>query len=381
MERVAVIGGSNGGYAAAADYADAGYEIRWYLRTPSNHEPVLETESLTKRVSEHYPQDRRKPGREIDVEIGTVTTDLGIAVTEAEVVVIPLPTTAQSELFDELADHLRDGQIVILCPGNFGSYHLQRALKGDRNEVEFTSDLVTAETPTLPFVARRSGPSEVTINLDAVTLPIGGFPGSESEEAARVFGELHEGVFPVTDALDAALTNSNPCVNAVPTVMNAGAIECEEFDRFNIHRHGIGPGTYEVLMRVDDERISLREGLEYEPPHIRQDEYYKPEQADTGVHFYGPDARSSLMAAETFSEDPPALDHRYVHEDIGIACVLWATLGDYLDIPTPTLDAIVELGEVMMDEPFRDEGRSFAKLGLSDLSSDALKQFLREGST
>lgn len=375
MDTVAVIGGSNGGYAAAADYADAGVAVSWYLRTPAHHEAVIEGGTVTKRVSEHYPDDRRTPGGRTEVDIDQVTTDLGEAVADVELVVVPLPTTAQAGLVDELAGHLEDGQIAVLCPGNFGSYLLHGAIERQPDP----PDVVCAETPTLPYVTRRSGPAEVTINLDAVTLPVGAFPGGDSERAASALDPLHDGVYPAADALDAALTNSNPCVNAVPTVMNAGAIECAEFERFNIHRHGIGPGVYNALMAVDEERVGLREALGYGPPHVRQDEYYRPEEATTGEHFYGADSRSALMAAETFSQDPPSLDDRYVHEDVGIATVLWATLGDSLEVAVPTIDAVVELAEAMMGERFRETGRSIERLGLDGLSRDGFDRLLAEG--
>lgn len=381
MDTVAVIGGSNGGYAAAAEYADAGYAVQWYVRTPAHHEAVLASGAVTRRVSEHYPGERRTPGERTEVQVDNVTTVLRAAVSGADLVVVPLPTTAQRALFDELADHLEGDQVVILSPGNFGSFLLWQALEGQHDEAESRPDVIIAETPTLPFVTRRSGEAEVTINLDAVALPVGAFPGRDSERAAAAFTPLHEGVRPVKDALDAALTNSNPCVNAVPTVMNAGAIECAELERFNIHRHGIGPGVYNVLMAVDRERIGLREALGYGPPHFRQDEYYRPEAATTGEHFYGAEARAALTAAETFSQDPPSLDDRYVHEDVGIATVLWASLGDYLDVPSPTIDAVVQLAERMMDERFRETGRSLERLGIAELDRPSFEGLLTEGAT
>lgn len=379
MDPVAVIGGSNGGYAAAADYSAAGHDVQWYVRTPTNHEAVLETEQVTLRVSEHYPGDRRIPGDRSAVDVGTVTTDLATAVSGAAVVVVPLPTTAQRALIDDLVPHLADGQVVAFCPGNFGSFLLHRALER-REDAATAHRVVTAETPTMPYVTRRSGPAEVTINLDAVRLPVGAFPGQESARATEAMGQLYEAAVPATDALDCALLNSNPCVNAVPTVLNAGAIENDELDRFNIHRHGIGPGVYNVLMAVDAERIRLRAARGYGEPHIRQDEYYRPDRATTGEHFYGRGARDALSAAETFSEDPPSLDDRYVHEDIGIASVLWQTLAGYLDVDTPTLDAVVHLAETLMDEPYRRTGRSMDRLGLSELAPAAFDRLLAEGS-
>lgn len=372
MNRVAVVGGSNGGYSAAADFADQGFAVQWYVRTPGNHEAVLDTETVTLRTSEYYEGPRRTRNEHRDVPIDLVTTDLAEAVSDADVVVVPLPTTTQRAVASDLVPHLEDGQVVLLCPGNFGSYLFAR-----EHEKHGDGDVVFAETPTLPYVTRKSGPGEVTISLDAVRLPVGGYPGDETDHAYDRIEELYAAAIPANDALDAALNNSNICVNATPTVMNAGAIECDEF-AFNIHRHGVQDGVYEALMSVDQERVAVREALGYGPPHFTQDEYYVP-GGETGEHFYGKNAREALMRASTFSDDPESLDDRYVHEDVSIAGVLLASVADYLGVETPTTNAVVHLAEAMMGEPFRETGRSLEQLGIADYSREAFETLLAHG--
>lgn len=372
METVAVVGGSNGGYSAAADFVDQGFAVQWYVRSPGNHEAVLESERVTLRTSDHYEGPRRTGGERRDVEIDTVTTDLGEAVAGADAVVVPLPTTTQHDVARDLVPLLEDGQVVLLSPGNFGSYIFAR-----EHADHGTGDVTFAETPTLPYVTRKSGPGEVTISLDAVRLPVGAFPGEETDRAHEAVSELYDAAIPASDALDAALNNSNACVNATPTVLNAGAIECEEIT-FNIHRHGVQNGVYNALMAVDAERVRIREALGYDAPHFTQDEYYEP-GPETGEHFYGANAREALMRASTFSDDPPSLDDRYVHEDVSIATVLLASLGEFLDVETPTTDAVVHLAEAMMGEPYRETGRSLDRLGLADYTRGELDAVLERG--
>lgn len=372
MSTVAVIGGSNGGYATAADLRDRGHDVRWYVRTRDHH-PVIETGELTLRISPRYPDDRRNPGTTQTVQIGTITTNIGRAVRGADWVLVPLPTTAQPEVVTALTPHLEEGQCVVFAPGNLGSVLLRRALI-EREDVT-TSAIHVAETPTLPYVTRRSGEQEVTINLEAVSLPVGAFPGRHSEALTADFTELYERAQPASNALDCALTNSNPCVNAAPTVLNAGAIECDEFT-FNVHRHGIGPSVYAVIQAIDAERIAIRDALGYGPPHFRQEEYYRPEEATTGEHFYGGDSRAALMAAETFAEDPPSLEDRYIDEDIAIASVLWSSVGKAINVETPTIDAIIDLASTMRDREYREIGRSLASL---DLEESDLARRLQEG--
>ncbi|WP_435348580.1 NAD/NADP octopine/nopaline dehydrogenase family protein [Haloarchaeobius sp. HRN-SO-5] len=373
MQTVAVVGGSNGGYAAAADFADQGFDVQWYVRSPDNHRRVLERETITLAVSENYI-GRRTPGERREVTPHLVTTDLGEAVSGADLVLVPLPTTTQEAVAETLVPHLEDGQVVVTCPGNCGSVLFRRALDDLDGSA---ANVVFAETPTLPYVTRKSGPAEVTINLDAVRLPVGAFPGRDTDRAYEATTRLYDAALPAENALDAALNNSNACVNATPTLLNAGAIECDEF-AFNIHRHGVTESVYEVILAVDDERVRIREALGYGDPHFTQDEYYEP-GPETGEHFYGARSREALVAADTFSEDPPSLDDRYVHEDVSIATVLLASLGDALDLQTPTIDSLVHIAETMMDEPYAETGRTLELLGLDTGSQSQLEAVLERG--
>jgi len=373
MSTIAIVGGSNGGYAAAADFADRGFDVNLYLRTPAHHEAVLDRGELTLHVSENYT-GRRTPGATRDVQIAHVTTDMREAISNADIVAIFLPTTTQSAVAEAVVPHLTDRQIVLLAPGNCGSVLFRRALD---DQMDPPSNVVVAETPTLPYVTRKSGPGEVTINLDAVQLPVGAFPGADTERAVQVVTELYPVATAAEDALDAALLNSNACVNAVPTVLNAGAIESDEI-AFNIHRHGVGDRMLEVILSVDAERVRIREELGYGEPHITQEEYYEPGE-ETGPHFYGPRSREALMAADTFSEDPPSLGDRYVHEDVRIATVLLATVGEFLGVETPTTDAVVSIAEALMNEPYRETGRTLQRLGIDAPTSEALKTVLERG--
>ncbi|MCW8173624.1 hypothetical protein D8S78_23495 [Natrialba swarupiae] len=271
MHTVAVIGGSNGGYAAAADFAEQGHTVQWYVRSPDNHAAVLDSQSVTLAVSPRYEgrDERRTIG---PPSHSTVTTDLAEAVSGADAVVVPLPTTAQRGSFP--TSHRFSRTIKSCCSVPETSV---RILRQSIDELDDPPENVTvAETPTLPYVTRRSDDAESTINLDAVALPIGAYPGDETDRALAVVEGFYESAIPAENALDSALNNSNSCVNAVPTVLNAGAIESDEIESFNIHRHGIGDGVYNALMSLDEERVRIREELGYDEPHFTQDEYYRP---------------------------------------------------------------------------------------------------------
>jgi opine dehydrogenase len=83
---IAVLGGGHGCYAAAADLSEQGHRVRFWRRDPDAFRPVLDSKVVTLKDVE---------GRR-EVPIALATTDLGAAVRGAELVLIPLPATAQS---------------------------------------------------------------------------------------------------------------------------------------------------------------------------------------------------------------------------------------------------------------------------------------------
>src|SRR5437016_3446019 len=117
--RIAVLGGGNGSYAAAADLTELGHEVCLWRRDAEAFAPVLHSRSLVLRDFK---------GRR-DVRLAQATTAIGDAVSGAALIVLPTPAFAQEDIAKLLAPHLRDGQVVFLSPGTFGSYAMTKVLR------------------------------------------------------------------------------------------------------------------------------------------------------------------------------------------------------------------------------------------------------------
>ena len=117
--KIAVLGGGNGSYAAAADLSAAGHEVRFWRRNGDAFQPVIETGTI---------RMRDLTGAR-DVPIARPTTDIAEAVRGADLILAPAPAFAQSDLAALLAPHLADGQTIFLPPGTFGSYLMTKVLR------------------------------------------------------------------------------------------------------------------------------------------------------------------------------------------------------------------------------------------------------------
>ena len=105
---VAIIGGGNGAYAAAADLAEKGHRVRLWRRSAAELGTLLETGVL--RL-----QDFRGVR---EVQLSLVSQDLACVIKGAQLIIVPLPATAQESVSENLAPYLEDGQVIYLTPGS-----------------------------------------------------------------------------------------------------------------------------------------------------------------------------------------------------------------------------------------------------------------------
>ncbi|NUT57210.1 MAG: opine dehydrogenase, partial [Thermoleophilia bacterium] len=67
------------------------------------------------------------------------------------------------------------------------------------------------------------------------------------------------------------------------------------------------------------------------------------------------------------------LDHRYLTEDVGWSLILFTDLAAKLGVPTPVMDALIQITSVVLARDLRAEGRrTLRTLGLDGLSPEEL---------
>src|SRR4051812_3090342 len=205
--RIAVLGGGNGSFAAAGDMALAGHEVRLWRRDRAAVE-AHNAAGGTIIVKDFRGRHEAKPA--------LITNDIGAAVSGAELILCPVPATAQIDIARLLAPHLKDEQIVFLPPGTFGSHIFAGATRDAGNR----ADVAFAETGTLPWLARKHGPFEVAITIRAKRLPTGVLPLRLKDHALAVIGRAFPSVIEdCGNALSAALMNAGPIIHPPLIVM------------------------------------------------------------------------------------------------------------------------------------------------------------------
>jgi opine dehydrogenase len=360
--RIAVLGGGNGSFAAAGDFALQGHEVRLWRRDVA-------------AVTEHRANGSRILVKDVhgrhDVQLALVTTDIGDAIREAELILCPTPAFAQADIAKLLAPHLGDGQVVFLPPATFGSVIFAQAARhvGNSARVAF------AETGTLPWLARKHGPFEVAITIRAKRLPVGVFPLKLADHAIAVIGRAFPGAIePCGDALSGALMNAGPIIHPPLIVMNAGPIE--HFERWDIHKEGTQPPIRRVTDALDDERIAVREAFGYGAPHFPLANHYASEGEEW---MYGRGSHDRLTDSGDWRERIVLTEHRYMLEDLRLGLTFMVSAAQLAGVETPLARSFLAIGGAICNQDFMRTGRTLASLGLGELDRGALQRLLREG--
>ena len=360
--KIAVLGGGNGSFAAAGDFALQGHDVRLWRRDASM---VAEHRALGSRIVLKDASGRH------DVQLSLITADISDAVRGAELILCPTPAFAQSEIADLLAPHLEDRQVIFLPPATFGSMIFAKAADRTGNRAAFTF----AETGTLPWLARKHGPFEVAITVRAKRLPVGVFPEKAAGHALDVIGGAFPGAIePCGDALSAALMNAGPIIHPPLIVMNAAPIE--HFERWDIHKEGTQASIRRVTDALDAERIAVREALGYGSPHFPLAHHYAREGE---IWMYGRGSHDRLTDSGDWRERIVLTNHRYMREDLRLGLSFLVSVSELAGVATPLARAFLAIGGAICGEDFMREGRTLADLGLGGLNRAELQSLLREG--
>ena len=358
--KIAVLGGGNGAYAAAADLSEQGHEVRFWRRSAEALAALRARGTISLKDADG----------ERAVRIARITDDVGEALAGAELAFMPDPAFTHPDNAMRIAPHLADGQVVFLAPGTFGAYLMTRIVRAAGSRAEFAF----AETGTLPWLTRKHGSAVAAITARATRLPTGVFPARLHAHAFAVVRRAFASVEPVEDALSAALMNAGPVIHPPLVFMNAGALE--HFERWDIHKEGTQPSIRRVTNALDAERIAAREALGYAPPHFPLADHYRD---DGDEWMYGRRVHRKLTDSKDWQEHIVLAEHRYVREDVEQGLAFLVSVCEWSGVACPVARGLLALGSAVLGRDLRASGRTLENLGLARLSRARFRELLQTG--
>ena len=346
-----VIGAGNGGKSMAAHLALMGFPVTLYNRTP-----------------EHVAAAKSRGGIELEGcdgvphgfgHLDLVTSDMGEALEEAEVIMVVVPATAHADIARSAAPHLHDGQIILLNPGRTGGalefVHTLRACGCE-------ADVTVAEAETLIYASRSEGPAQARVFRLKQAVPLAALPATRTRRVLESLSTAFPLFIDGTSVLHTSLNNMGAIFHPALTILNAGRIESTAGD-FQFYIDGVTPSVARVLEALDRERVTVaaslgiraRTGMEW----LRMAYDATGEDLHEAIHnqtgYYGIKA-------------PATLKHRYITEDVPMSLVPIAALGQRYGVRVRAMDSIIRQACIIHRTDYWRRGRTLDKLGIEQLS-------------
>jgi opine dehydrogenase len=360
--RFAVIGASHGGKAMAAHLSLMGFPVTLYNRTPENVSHIEERGGIELKSYKGGPHGF--------AALRSVTSDLGEALAEAQVVMVVVPSTAHRDVARRMCRYLRDGQIVVLNPGRTGG-----AIEVDNvlRERSCPADVTVAETQSFIYRSRSTGPAEAQIFRIKDAVPLAALPANRTD---RVLGVL-ETAFPQFidggSVLHTGLGNVWSVLHPALALMNAGRIESTKGE-FSFYVDGVTPAVARLLEALDGERVALARALGVHTQTAM-------EWLRAAYDSRGDNLREVILNNPGYRDvkAPRSLTHRYLREDVPMCLVPIVGLGRRHGVSVKGMDGIVRLACIVQGTDYRRRGRRLRRLGITRLSASELLRYVNEG--
>ncbi|MEE2774978.1 MAG: NAD/NADP octopine/nopaline dehydrogenase family protein [Pseudomonadota bacterium] len=358
MTRVAILGAGAGGLSAAVELTQAGFEcILWNRGKPAINDII--------RLGKIHYKGLLGEG---EIKPSLATMDLKVALKNADVVLVVLPTIAHSSIAKDLCESGWSGP-TILNPGHTGGaleFHaiFKRYHKLVPPLVEFS---------TLTYVARKLETNYVNITGKAKSVRAAALPGGES--ALKIAQKLYPDINLVPDVLYSSLSNVNLVLHPPGAILGASWVEATS-GNFTFYRDGLTEGVSKVMGQLDRERVKVALKFGHEVPSLVE------EMALIGT-VEATDVRKSLRQAISSGKAnasimaPNNLQHRYYVEDFGHGLLPFIELAKCAGIEVPTASALLEMSRCLIGDQLIANGRNAASLGISDLGPKEIFTIVR----
>lgn len=339
IKKITVIGGGSTGFAATAWLTAKGFEVS--LCDNESFKPALDAIGENGGILL-----RGRAGRGLYAP-AAVSCRHAEVIPEAELIIICVPARRHAEVARDIAPYVREGQDILISPGNLGSFVFRQVF----DELSVTDKVRLSELEGNICPCRLTGPAEVTVGLPIRTKRVaclrGGETGSVIERLEGVFDFL-----PNKNVFECALLSDNFVLHIGTCILSATNIE-RMGSEFIMFQHALTPAAITLARAIQKERSALlsRLGL------VERDSAseFLEELVDWRNH-------PEYSVFRTL-DGPDSVSHRYIDEDSQACAALALSLAERLGVEMPALAAVVAIAGVLNGVDYLKTGRSLENLG------------------
>lgn len=361
--KFAVLGTGNSGHAFAGEIALKGYSVNL---------------ADTMQFSDRLQAIEAKGG--IDVEgvastgfgrLNRVTADLGEAIKGVDVILVGAPAFAHEPYSRAIAKYLEDGQYIVFV-SNFGALRFRRWMQ----ELGVTADVTPVESQSLIYATRSPEPGRVDIFGVKSACTVAALPARRTAAFLDLMAPLYPQFQAAPSVLSTSMNNFNPIVHPPMTLLNAGRIESTGGVGWNLYGDGATDSVAAVMEAIDGERRALARLLGVETISFMESFTYMYSHLGMRPKTLSEMLRTSpIHANPKLPGTPPTVHMRYVTEDVPYGLAPWSAMGHEWGVPTPTVDALVQIASVVEGQDYRRVVSSHG-LGIAGLRPEQVRELV-----
>lgn len=335
---VTVIGAGNSGLAMAAHLSQEGHNVTLWNRSKRTISGLMKT----RRIRCHGVIEG-------EFEVGLVTDDIRLALTDPDLILVTTPANSHKELAELVAKNSKIECPIVLNPGRtFGALEFLNVYQ-EHNKV-FRPKI--AETQTIIYTCRKTGEDSVQVISLKRDVLISTLEPHQNEHVLRLLPKCIQGhLVPAKSMIETSIGNVGMILHCAPLLLNAGWTENKN-STYKYYYDGITPSIGKLLEKIDCERVevSKRLGVEVETTV----EWLKRTYQVTGNTLF-----ECIQANEAYKtiDAPSSLDHRYIFEDVPYGLVPLEAVGRELGLAMKYTTLIIDLANGLLEIDFRKNGR------------------------
>lgn len=343
IEKITVIGGGSTGHMVAAVMSMRGFQVT-----------LTDTEAFSKElnaVKELGGIQLRGAVRGTGVP-SKVTTDPAEAIPDAEVIFVDVPADRHEEMARWISPYVRDGQHILIIPGNLGSFVFRKTFQ----DLGVKAAVTLTEKEGNFGPCRLSAPAEVTTGLPLnLKGKIASLPASDTEKVIKAL----EGVVEYTanrDVFEGVINAGNVINHVASTILSAAEID-HKGSKFSLFKYAFTPAAVHCIEKIHLERKAVIEAMGLA-------EHGNPLGMVNMVQNI--DKHPEVHVFYEYMDGPYALDHRYLHEDCGCGGSFALSVAKRLGLSMPVLEAFLGVAGAINDRDYVHGGRTLENLGFSE---------------
>lgn len=364
-KKIAILGAGAGGYAMSAELSRLGYEVNLYEHpdVAENLNPVIEKEGIEVFI----PNSKEKSG--FAKITGKITSDIKEAVDGADIIMLVTPAQFRESFVRLLVPHVEDGQTIVVWQGYFSA--LQVA--GIFQDMGVKKDINICETDSLIYACKKTGANRILVKGKKGKVLVAAFPANKNEAVLQDLKTIFPECIAAKNTLETSLSNIGLPLHPPVILLNMYRIERRFYPYFeNIgtpvcSNYDVTPGMAAVMEAVDRERVALGKKFNLKIATVKE----------TLFDYYGAKGDTlyeALLNCKPYQIQvpPTSIQHRFVTEEIPCGYVPIASLGDLIDVPTPTIKGMVSIAGAALKTDFWSNGLTMEKMGLDGMKIDEI---------